>query len=458
MIVGSFNTMVEALDERIQRDARFAADVAHELRSPVTTLMTSISLLRSADDAAAGRRGAALDLVDREVRRLYRALEHLLELGRLDATAASASTECVDVADLVDHALAESHRSPQLVTRGGGSMVVRADKQVLHRALVNLFDNADLHGGGLRGRGQSVTCGAGVEVRVVDAGPGRASSRTRADLREVRAGGFEGVTAGYRPGPEPGRGDRASGRGQGVVRAESRRGRDLRAEPPGGASGGGGRGMTRPTCRSRWRRLVAFACVLTAGCGVPSDSEAQAVPVVPYGLLSPSGPTPSTSTSAAARGPRVWLVRDDRLVPAEAPSPGPDPTSTATGLLRRLAAGPTEQERADGLSTAFGPGVELTLTEVTGGHAVVDIRAGDLAPSPSRLPLAVGQLVLTLASVDGIDDVVLTAAGSPIQAPLPGGALTDRPLRADDYAALRFASGHPTRPASTATGPASPTP
>ena len=96
VIVGSFNTMVEALDERIQRDARFAADVAHELRSPVTTLMTSISLLRSADDAAAGRRAAALDLVDREVRRLYRALEHLLELGRLDATAASASTECVD--------------------------------------------------------------------------------------------------------------------------------------------------------------------------------------------------------------------------------------------------------------------------------------------------------------------------------------------------------------------------
>ena len=49
VIVGSFNTMVQALDERIQRDARFAADVAHELRSPVTTLMTSISLLRSAD-------------------------------------------------------------------------------------------------------------------------------------------------------------------------------------------------------------------------------------------------------------------------------------------------------------------------------------------------------------------------------------------------------------------------
>ncbi len=202
------------------------------------------------------------------------------------------------------------------------------------------------------------------------------------------------------------------------------------------------------------------ACVLTAGCGVPTDTDAQAVNPVPYGLLSPSGPAPSASASVAVRGPRVWLVRDDALVPAEAPPSGTDPATTATALLGRLAAGPTEQERADGLSTAFGPSVELTLTDVTGGHAVVDIRAGDLAPSPSRLPLAVGQVVLTLVSVDGIDDVVLTAAGSPIQAPLPGGELTDRPLRADDYAALRSRTRTPaaTLPSGMATGPALPTP
>ena len=203
---------------------------------------------------------------------------------------------------------------------------------------------------------------------------------------------------------------------------------------------------------------VVAACLLMGGCGVPSDSEAQAVPAVPYGLLSPSGAAPSASTSPAARGPRVWLVRDDRLVPAEAPPSGPDAGTTARGLLRRLASGPTERERADGLSTAFGPSVELTLTEVTGGHAVIDIRAGDLAPSPSRLPLAVGQLVLTMVSVDGIDDVALTAAGSAVQAPLPGGALTDRPLRADDYAALLLRVRASEEPSSTATGPASPTP
>jgi len=157
----------------------------------------------------------------------------------------------------------------------------------------------------------------------------------------------------------------------------------------------------------------------------------------------------------------VWLVRDDALVPGAASTPGADVRSTASALLLRLAEGPTEQQRADGLSTAFGPDVRLTLTDVTGGRAVVDVRAGDQAPSPSRLPLAVGQLVLTLASIEGVDEVVLTARGAPIEAPLPGGALSDRPLRADDYAALRSPRSPPpaaTSSSPTATGPASPTP
>ncbi len=202
-----------------------------------------------------------------------------------------------------------------------------------------------------------------------------------------------------------------------------------------------------------------LACLLAGGCGVPTDSEAQPVPTVPYGLLNPSGPAPSASAPAAEGGPRVWLVRDDGLVPAESLPAGPGPRATAAVLLRRLGGGPTDMERADGLSTAFGPGVELSLTGVSDGHATVDIRAGDLAPSPSRLPLAVGQVVLTLVSVDGIDDVRLTAAGSPIQAPLPGGALTDRPLRAGDYASLVTPNRSPApSPPPTATGPASPTP
>ena len=46
-ISSSFNAMAETLATRIQRDAQFAADVSHELRSPLTTMTASASVLES---------------------------------------------------------------------------------------------------------------------------------------------------------------------------------------------------------------------------------------------------------------------------------------------------------------------------------------------------------------------------------------------------------------------------
>ncbi len=72
-----------------------------------------------------------------------------------------------------------------------------------------------------------------------------------------------------------------------------------------------------------WPLLVGalITGTLVSGCGVPTDSSAQSVPVVPYDLLSPSGSEPSASPSVPAKGPTVWLVRDDALVPGAANTP-----------------------------------------------------------------------------------------------------------------------------------------
>lgn len=188
VIVGSFNTMVEALDQRMRRDARFAADVAHELRSPVTTLMTSVTVLRGTEAGATGRRRAATDLVEREVRRLHRSLEHLLELGRLDSGALELDREPVDVGELVTHTVKDTMRPDELVALTGSPLVVLANKAVLHRAVVNLLDNADVHGGGTR----AVTVARvahEVQLRVSDAGPGvPVAERQRIFERFARVG------------------------------------------------------------------------------------------------------------------------------------------------------------------------------------------------------------------------------------------------------------------------------
>src|SRR5579883_821897 len=46
-LAASFNRMADALQERIEREARFTSDVSHELRSPLTTLASSLGVLES---------------------------------------------------------------------------------------------------------------------------------------------------------------------------------------------------------------------------------------------------------------------------------------------------------------------------------------------------------------------------------------------------------------------------
>jgi signal transduction histidine kinase len=188
VIVGSFNTMVEALDERIRRDARFAADVSHELRSPVTTLLTSVEVLAAQQADLPERSQQSIALVGTEVRRLHRSLEHLLELGRLDAGVAVRDATVLDLRELVTNALAQSHRSISLGGDERRRAMVLADKQLLHRALVNLFDNADQHGSGLAAVSVEVTGGC-AQVYVVDHGKGVAEEeRERIFERFARSG------------------------------------------------------------------------------------------------------------------------------------------------------------------------------------------------------------------------------------------------------------------------------
>lgn len=155
-IVGSFNSMVEALDDRIQRDARFAADLGHELRSPLTTLVASVQVIERRRDELPPRTQRAVDLVSVELGRFQQTLEDLLELGRLDAGVRGQVLGEVDAVELARQSLEQSHRDPALLqvpSAGGGpfdDLTVRVDKQQLGRALVNLYDNADRHGGGLQ--------------------------------------------------------------------------------------------------------------------------------------------------------------------------------------------------------------------------------------------------------------------------------------------------------------------
>jgi signal transduction histidine kinase len=83
----AFNDMAEALQNRVERDARFASDVSHELRSPLMTLAASVEVMQARRDDMPERAQAALDLLVGDVARFQGLVEDLLEISRFDAGA-----------------------------------------------------------------------------------------------------------------------------------------------------------------------------------------------------------------------------------------------------------------------------------------------------------------------------------------------------------------------------------
>lgn len=189
-IVGGFNSMVDALAARIDRDARFVGDVSHELRSPLTTLVTSVEVLGSRREELSPRAQQALALVEGELGRFRRTLDDLLQLARLDDASALAAAAPLSMTDLVRELLAATGRPPELLTADPEERTtVRVDKTSMERAVRNLLDNADRHGGGAVGVGVHRRDGA-VVVTVDDAGPGVAlEDRERVFERFARGAG-----------------------------------------------------------------------------------------------------------------------------------------------------------------------------------------------------------------------------------------------------------------------------
>jgi two-component system sensor histidine kinase MtrB len=170
-VAASFNRTVEALERRVCSDVRFAADVSHELRSPLTTIVGATGLLEAYRRRLPPEAGVTLDLLRDEVARFERLVQDLLEISRADAGNVDLLVEDVRLADLIMHSLPPVYRGVLHVEPPADEMVIRTDKRRFERVLANLVENAQSHGSGVT----SVNVRADesrVCVFVDDAGPG----------------------------------------------------------------------------------------------------------------------------------------------------------------------------------------------------------------------------------------------------------------------------------------------
>ncbi len=131
----SLSSTIHELDDAAERERRFSADVAHELRTPITGLVAASSLLDDSPDAV---------MVKERARALAMLVEDLLEVMRLDAGAETALSERFDLMRLVQDVVRD--RLPDAAVTGPAELAVQSDPRRLERVLVNLIENARRHG------------------------------------------------------------------------------------------------------------------------------------------------------------------------------------------------------------------------------------------------------------------------------------------------------------------------
>jgi signal transduction histidine kinase len=150
----SFNQMVSQLVQRLERDARFASDVSHELRSPLTTLATTASVLQQHRDDLSPAARESLDLLLADLSIFQSLVEDLLEMARSDGGAVALVMETLPVIELAQQSVRSASRRhgidepPVEVASGVGDPLVRVDRRRFERVITNLIDNAHRYAGG----------------------------------------------------------------------------------------------------------------------------------------------------------------------------------------------------------------------------------------------------------------------------------------------------------------------
>jgi two-component system sensor histidine kinase KdpD len=167
----------EALRRSDEIKTALLRSVSHDLRTPLTAILTAGEMLSSAgitDEDRAELAGA----VTAEAARLTDLVDKLLDLSRLHAGAAVPRRDWCAIDELLDVALdhLRGGREAFVLSVDRGLPLVRADAVQLERALANLLENAARHRGGHPVSVRARAVGRRLVIRIVDRGPGLAAT------------------------------------------------------------------------------------------------------------------------------------------------------------------------------------------------------------------------------------------------------------------------------------------
>ncbi|MFE4538900.1 two-component system sensor histidine kinase CseC [Streptomyces scopuliridis] len=175
------DALTDALNERIEAERRVTADIAHELRTPVTGLLTAAELLPP---------GRPTELVRDRAQAMRTLVEDVLEVARLDSASERAELQEIALGEFVERRVRAL--DPAIEVKVVHESWVSTDPRRLERILGNLLANAAKHGG----TPVEVTV-EGRVVRVRDHGPGFPDALLREGPSRFRTGATDRAGHGH---------------------------------------------------------------------------------------------------------------------------------------------------------------------------------------------------------------------------------------------------------------------
>ena len=142
----AFEAMTKALYDRLGAIESFAADVAHEIKNPLTSIQSAVETLPGIKDSK--RRTQLLKILRSDVKRLNRLITDISASSRLDADLARARAEPVDLPRLLNTIIAgyehanSANVQVKLTIEPGAPAIVYGAEEALARVFRNLIDNA----------------------------------------------------------------------------------------------------------------------------------------------------------------------------------------------------------------------------------------------------------------------------------------------------------------------------
>lgn len=146
-LADAFNAMLERIDDGMTRLSQFSADLAHEMRTPVATLLGRTQVALSRDRSLGELRDVLAGNIG-ELDRLTRLIADMLFLAQAEQGAATLDETSVDLGEearRVAEFLSLLADERAIRVEISGNAAIRADRLLVQRAITNLLTNAIRH-------------------------------------------------------------------------------------------------------------------------------------------------------------------------------------------------------------------------------------------------------------------------------------------------------------------------